>query len=336
MNIGEVLGKPFKYIWKNSLLWALGMVTQIFPTIVNFLIYYLVIINYRSIQSILQDAQLYTVRPDLLNRFFGNLTPEQIVAPFLKIITILVFANLISFIITEFVRCCIIQGTRLADTSLEKFTLKQVIQNAWKPFGKLFLQDLFWGVCIIIIWFGIILVIGGVAAGSSSSSNTNAGIVVFLCCLACIAIPIMFFIPILIRQIRVSLVHDDLGVFSSIGKGWGTVKKAFGWMLLLGLILGVGSYIIRWLSGLLMSIPLNLATTVGVSNVSPELQTTQLIILAVFSLVGFILNSYLFAYILSAWTMAYRSVNYPPAHAILEVGTQTVPRDFNLPPAIPS
>jgi hypothetical protein len=269
MNIGEVLGKPFKYIWKNSLLWALGMVTQIFPTIVNFLIYYLVIINYRSIQSILQDAQLYTVRPDLLNRFFGNLTPDQIVAPFLKIITVLVFANLISFIITEFVRCCIIQGTRLADTSLEKFTLKQVIQNAWKPFGKLFLQDLFWGVCIIIIWFGIILVIGGVAAGSSSSSNTNAGIVVFLCCLACIAIPIMFFIPILIRQIRVSLVHDDLGVFSSIGKGWGTVKKAFGWMLLLGLILGVGSYIIRWLSGLLMSIPLNLATTVGVSNVSP-------------------------------------------------------------------
>jgi hypothetical protein len=68
------------------------------------------------------------------------------------------------------------------------------------------------------------------------------------------------------------------------------------------------------------------------------MQTTQLIILAIFTVVGFILNSYLAAYILSAWTMAFRNVNYRPASppGIPEIPIQTVARDSNLPPAIPS
>ncbi len=337
MNIGEVLGKPFKYIWKNSILWALGMVTQIVPTIINFLIYYFVIVNYRIIQSVLQDAQLYTVRPDLLNRLFGNLTPEQMIAPILTIIGVVTLANLISIVISEFVRCCIIRGIRLADTTQERIHFKEVLQEGWKPFGKLILQDIFWGVVTVILWIGLGFAFGGIGAGISSGTNGEVGIIVLLCCLCSLAAPIGFFLSLLFPQIRVSLVHDDLGVFSSIGKGWSTVIKAFGWMLLLGLILGFGSYFIRWLSGVLSSIPINLFTTVGFTNENPTLQTTQMIMLAIFSIAGFFINSFIFTYITSTWTMAYRNVNYPPAPpSIPEIPSQPISRDSNIPPAIPS
>ena len=338
MNIGDVLGKPFKYIWRNSILWGLGMVTQIVPTILTFLVYYFVIVNMGTIQSVLQNIQLYSVRPDLISKLFGNLTPEQILAPFLTVLTVFVLTNLVSAVITEFVRCCIIQGIRMADATQERVRFKEVLQNGWRPFGVLILQDLFWGFVFMILWLGMGLMITGLGTGIANNTNSGAGIVILLCCLGCIALPVALFLSILFPQIKVSLIHDNLGVFSSMGKGWATVKKAFGWMLLVGLVLGAGSTILGWLRGVLQSIPINLSTSVGISNPSQEWQTTQLILLVIFSLVGFLLNSYVFAYVISAWTMAYRSVHYSPASppAISELNPQSVSRDPIPPPLIPT
>ncbi len=337
MNIGDVLGKPFKYIWKNSVLWALGMVTQIFSTIITFLVYYFVIVNLSAIQTFVQNAQLYIYRPDLLSRLFGNLTPEQILSPFLTIFTVVVLASLVSAVITEFMRCCIVQGICMADSTHERVDFKEILQQGWKPFGKLILQDIFWGVVSIILWVGLVFAIGGIGAGIGSGTNGAAGLIVLLCCVSCIAIPATFFLSILFPQMRVSLMHDNLGVFSSMGKGWHTFKKAFGWMLLVGLIIGAGSYILRLLSSYLTGIPLNLSVTMGFINVSQELQSTQIIMLVIFTLVGFFLNGYIFTYVNSVWTMAYRDVNYPPAPpAIPDLGIQTVSRDSTQPPAIPS
>lgn len=337
MDIGDVLGKPFKYIWKNSILWALGMVTQIVPTVQMFLLYYFWISNFKTFQSFSQNAELYAQRPELLRRLFGDLIPAQIIPAILTAIGIAVVAGLISFLITEFVTCCIIRGIKTADSSGERISIKEIIKESWKPYGQLILQDIFWGVAFVLLITGLGFALGAIGAGVTNGSNEAAGIIVILCCTCGLIVPVGLFLSLLFPQIRVSLVHDNLGVFQAIRKGWSTLFKAFGWMLLLGLILGAATYFIRWLSGVFLSIPLNFSTMMGSANENASLQTTQLIILAIFILVEFFINSYVFTYLISLWTMAYRRINYPPTPPLMpEDSTQKVDRDSSQPPTLPS
>jgi hypothetical protein len=309
MNIGDVLGKPFKYIWQNGFLWALGMVTQIIPTTVSFLAAFFLIMNSETLTNFLQNAQFYSYRPDLLEHVFANVRPDQILGRVLPLFGLIMLVNLVSWLASEFIACCIIQGTRLADTTQERIKFKDVLKEGWKPFGKLVLQDLLWMVGTSILFTGGILLLVGLPM-----DQKRTGILVgILCCLSCFIVPVIIFTSLLITQIRVSLVHDNLGVFPSMGKGWKTFMKAFGWFLLLALILWIGQIIPRSILAFIRSGIDNATRMTGVSSTASGLQTTQIIALAIFSLVGFFLGSFIFAYVNSAWTMAYRSVNHPPA-----------------------
>lgn len=318
MNLGEVLGKPFKYIGKNIFLWALGMIALIIPTVVSFLAYFFLITNMETFQSLMQNAQLYSYRPDLLDQAFGNLQPELILPTILTIFGVVMLAVVVSWLITEYITCCIIGGTRLADTAPERVLFKEVLREGWKSFGKLLLQDLLWMVATGVLFTGMIFIL----TGFQWSESSTGALVAVLCCLGCLVLPVWFFVSILFAQIRTSLVHDNLGVFSSMEKGWKTYIKAFGWFLLLGLILGVGQLIPRSMLNFSESRVFNVTGVYALYQNTSSSKITQIIIAAIFALVGFLLNSFFFTYETSAWTMAYRNVH-------------SVPFAVAIPPALP-
>jgi hypothetical protein len=315
MNIGEVISKPFQIIWKHKILWALGAIGGVLGAAMSAFWLWLFMAN-RSLLS--TTGETFRLPPDFMSsplyRWIRSLDQNQIPVSLLVTGGVILGVFLLSWLASIFTQSCIICGTRMADEGSADIQFETILKQGWKPFGKVVLFSLLVYILLLAIYSVIALVLIPVLVNSNEDAILL--MVLTLCCSAlCVILPLWFFISIFFRLITVAIAHDNTRVFTGIKKAWQTFRKAFGMFLLFQLIL-IGMTMAANIVPSLINGAVQSGTTIAGAfggNNTGSTSTTSIIIAALAGLVSWIFSSFILTYTMSAWTLAYRRVAYPPA-----------------------
>lgn len=176
-------------------------------------------------------------------------------------------------------------------------------------FGKVFraIKPYYWKVLLLniglrVVGFMVILIFG---LPLVLLSICTCGLGVFL------LIIIGMFIELMVNFTTIAIVEEEKGIFDGIGLAWQVLTQNLGYVIVMFLILGIGQLII----GLIIALPLVIVPAPLVINLmSTGFQTVgaglviSIILFAIFIPLVIFLSGVLKAYVLTSWTLTYRSL----------------------------
>jgi len=305
MDIGEILSKSWKTIWKHKVLWLFGILAGCGATsgggngsgsasthIQN------------SSQSGTWDAPsfLSPATQRSFEDFFRMLGDVGVWVWILIAVIVLVCVILFSLLFlfaSTLGTAGVIKGTSLSDQAAEdeKPLSFGAIFNGLKPhYWKVFLFNLGYRVAGSLLTF--ILIVPIIIVGACT-----CGLGFFL------LIPIGWFLSVMVFFTAIAIIEESLGIFKAIARAWKVIIKHLGSVVLMFLILGIGQLVLSLLISLPLAISfipflINLMVT-GVRNLAPGTVISAILFLSSLPLM-IILNGILRAYVLSSWTLTFR------------------------------
>lgn len=295
MDIGEALSRAWQIVWKHKVLWIFGILAGCAGGGGG---------SGGSNSGYRMDGN--NLPPGVM-RFLNNIELWQIVLIVLAIFVVIVLITVLASLFAALGRAGLIRGVLRADNGAERLTFGELWAESRPYFLRLFLLNLVLGLTV------------GLAALLVSLVATGITIITFglgLICLIpllCLLIPLLWFVNIVIEEANVALVVEDLGLMQSFERGWQTVQAQLTNMLVLGLIVGIGSFVAFFL------IQLPLIATLGPVVLSLVLHKGQpqawSVGLSIVCAVAYLpvlltLSGLVQAYIGSVWTLAYLRVNH--------------------------
>ncbi len=325
MNIGEVIGKPFQIIWKHKVLWVVGAIGGVLGAAISAFWLWFIMAN-RSLLSI--TGETFRLPPDFMYtpmfRWMRSLDQNQIPLTLLITVGVILSVFILSWLASIFAQSCIICGMHMADEGSTDMRFETILKKGWKPFGKLVLFSVLVYILLLVAYFAIALILIPVLANSNEDAIVL--MILTLCCSAmCVILPLWFFISIFFRLITVSIAHDNAHVFTGIKKAWQTFRKSFGMFLLFQLIMVGMTFAANVVPSLLnggVQSGTTFAEVFGEINTGGA-STTSIIIAVLAGLVNWIFSSFILTYTMSAWTLAFRRVAYPPVVEVPPLPVQT-------------
>jgi len=299
MNIGEVLSRAWKIVWKNKVLWIFGIFASCSNASggTN---------SGSSFQS--QSGEL----PSGIENFFTQTPDWQLIMIGIIIFLVILVLILLAVFLGTIGRIGLIRGTQQADRDEEtKLSFGELFKGSMPYFWRVFLLNLMVG---LVIFFAIILIVIIAILGTAAT----LGIGLFLCIipLICLLIPIALFVSVVVEQSSIAIVVENLGVVDGLKRGWEVVKLNAGMIILMWLILVLG---ITTIGGLIIGLPLIL--TIG-SAVIPillggEEAIRSSLILAGICFVAYlpiliVLSGILRSYVEAGWTLTFMRLTSPP------------------------
>jgi hypothetical protein len=141
--------------------------------------------------------------------------------------------------------------------------------------------------------------------------------VALLCLLPfiCILIPLGWLVTVVIEQANIAIVVEDLNIIEGLQRGWEVFKENLGVMVVMGLILLIGG----WIVGLIIGLPIAFLiapAAIGIIAGSENAVGGGLLISAL-CFVGYlpvliVLSGILRTYIGSAWTLTFLNLTSAP------------------------
>jgi hypothetical protein len=313
MNLGEVLSKAWKIIWKNKVLWIFGILSSCGRgggggggggNASNFS-------NNGSGNNFFNNGtnpfsdgkfpgmENFTQNMDKLFNGSG----EQTWIPIIIGILCLLFILMLIFVFIGTVgRIGLIKGTLLAETGQEKISFGQVWSASTPYFWRVFLLNLVMGLVVGIAF--LILLIPLVLIGI-----VTMGIgLICLIPIFCLLIPVGFAINVIIEQANIALVVEELGIMDSVKRGWRVCRENLGPIAVVALVILIGG----GLAGFIIYLPLILVLLpifAGVISNDQTVLTGSLVTAGVMLccllpvIIG--LNGILQSYIGSVWTLTF-------------------------------
>jgi len=319
MDIGKILSKAWKTIWKHKILWLFGILagcgaagsgggggggssamssnggpgTWDRPPFMN-----------PGTQRAIED-------------FFQSLSeipPVVWVAIALGFVFVGIVLSILFLMAGTLGTAGVIKGTGMAEEmgADGKPVSFGAVFNAVKPYyWKVFLLNLGLRILgfIIVIFLGIPLIL----------------LTVCTCFLGLfLLIPIGWFIDLMVNFTTIAIIEEDKSIFEGIERAWQVITKNIGTVFVMFLILGVGQLI----AGLIIALPLVIAPAPllinlfasGFRTVSVGL-IISVILFLVFIPFVILLGGVLRAYVLTSWTLTYRQLTAEGMTVISE-GTQ--------------
>lgn len=309
MDIGEVLSRAWKIIWKHKILWVFGILASCGQggggggggggssnTGVQYS---------QGEGNIPPGIERFFFD---VERFFNQIEVWQIVAIVAVIVLIVLIMWFIALILSTIGRIGLIQGTALADEDeeAERFTFRQLFDSG-KPF--------FWRVLGLNVLIGLVIFVTVMLLILPMIGITVLTFGIGMLCmlpLICLLIPVSWAISIILQQANSALILEDLDIITAIKRGWEVFRNNLGNILVMALILGIGGTIISVIMALpifLIVIPAALGVILGGMTES-QLALDSGLVMAGLCLVGYIpvsivLGGILRAYIQSSWTLTY-------------------------------
>jgi hypothetical protein len=302
MDFGEILTKAWKIIWKFKILWIFGILvscgqgggggggggggnagfqfsgdeTNIPPGLERF---------FYGMENFFDYIQGWQIAAFIVGFIF------------LILVLILVFAAL-----STIGRIGLIQGTVKAESGVDRMTFGELFNEGkpffWRVLGFNFLA----GLALFIIVLALLIPLIGLTAVTFG---------IFLICLIpiiCLLVPASWLVTVVFEQVNIAIVLEDLDIITGLKRGWQVFRENIGNMIVMGLILGIGGFII----GFLMALPMILLVVPVVIGI---IEGTTFGIGSGFAVAGIcfmaylpvliVLNGILQAYIKSAWTLTY-------------------------------
>ncbi|MCD4672744.1 MAG: hypothetical protein K8R77_08785 [Anaerolineaceae bacterium] len=311
MDFGEILGKAWKIIWKNKVLWIFGILagcganggssggggnSSINQSNSSW--------GGDSFGGMFPQAEQFFRR---VESFFENIQEGTIILVIIGLVVLALLVSAIVLFLSSIGKAGLIYGASQADETdetAEKLTFKQV-WNGGKPFfWRIVLLNLLVGAASIILVLLLVL-----PAILLSILTLGVGLFCILP-LLCIMVPAFWLVDVFIEQAMVAIVVEDLGIFDSIKRSWQVViQENLGSYIVLGLILGIGGAIVGFviaLPMLLMVIPIVIALIAESRAVLGGGLITALVLFILYLPVLLVLSGILQAYVGSAWTLAFR------------------------------
>jgi len=305
MDLGEILSKAWKTIWKHKILWLFGFLASCGMAgrnagggggggggstastqpgsfdAPNFLT--------PSTQRAFED-------------FFQTLADIPVWAWILIALGVIIGGIILSVLLQmlgTLGTTGVIKGTNMADESAEDdkpLSFSEIFKGLKPYYWKVFLFNIGYRVAGFLAIFILLLPIAILAA-------CTCGLGMFL------LIPIGWFIYVMVYFTQIAIIEEELGIFDAVGRSWQVIIKNLGQVVLMFLILGIGQLI----AALVISLPLlisivpllvNLIAT-GFSNLTAGFVISAVLFLGTLPLMIF-LNSVLHAYIIVSWTLTFR------------------------------
>ena len=316
LDYGNILKKAWHTIWKFKILWIFGILAGCstggnggFQS------------NFNSGGSSGRSGQGHNFSPDSggfntnmpyeMNRFFYEIErwfssqdPTQLILIILAVIFIVLALGLVLKLLFIFLgtvgKIGLINGAWQVEEGAEKLTFGALLKEGWKSFWPVILLKL-------LLWvFRLALAL-----------VTFIIVVITLCTALCVVIPFYIIFPfvywILVELILVAMVGEGYSLTDAIARSWNLFKTNWLTTSLMGLILGVISFIYDLIlaAGFLLTlIPAGIGIFLTVSYAYEETILTALIITGILILiyipVAIFLNGVKEAYMGVNWTIVYR------------------------------
>jgi hypothetical protein len=314
VELGEVLSKAWKIIWKNKILWIFGILASCgrsaggggggggnsrtnfnLPNNGNF--------NFENGNNPFTNGQIPGMEELQRNfdKIFGN-GNQPVLGIIIGIICLLFIIALIAIFLGTIGRIGLIRGTVLAEAGQEPLTFGQVWTASTPYFWKVFLLNLLTGLviglAILILILPLILL---------SIATLGVGILCFIPVI-CLLIPITLILNVILEQANVAIVVENLGLWEAVKRGWTVCKTNIGPVAVVALIVIMGGGILEFIFALpliLVFIPLFM----GMISKDQTMLTTGLatagVLLCCLVPVVVALQGVLQSYIGSVWTLTF-------------------------------
>ncbi len=311
MDLGEVLSKAWKIIWKNKILWIFGLLSSCgrgsgggngggqgnlnFSGNDNF--------NFENGNGPFSNGDI----PQLdelgrnMERLFDN-SDQMIWVWLIGILCLVVFLSIAFLFIQSIGRAGMIRGTLMADASAETLSFGQVWSAGSPYFVKVFLLNMLTGIALFFVSMVLLIplfLFGVLTLGIG-----------FICLipLLCLILPVGWAIAAIIEQANIALVVEDLGILDAIKRGWNVCRENLGPVAVTALVIFIGGGIVSIIISLpilLVFIPLVIGAVSQDQTVMTTGFTTFGILLCCLLPVIIFLQGILQSYIDSAWTLTF-------------------------------
>ena len=286
MDIGEVLRRAWEITWKNKGLWILGILAACTGG------------GGGGGGSSSYQQSSYQFSGDEwpgLQRFFGNIPEETLVLAAVALALVALLLVVVLFVLGILGQAGLIAGFARADetgtvTLAEAWRLG--LPHFWRLLGAL----------------AIVLVVGVVLALLVGIPLILLSVVTCGLALLCL-IPLAMVANVYITFVQNSIVVEKLPVLTSFRRAWDVLRANLGMVVVVGLILVIGGFIVGLLIAaplIAIALPAMLAFSVGGEQ---GIRTGTIVALAcgLGYLPGMILlNGILQTYVSGTWTLTYR------------------------------
>ena len=313
MNLGEVLSKAWKIIWKNKVLWIFGILASCGRggggggggnSNFNF--------NnngsgndfFKNGNNPFSNGQIPGV--DELGRnmekFFGSSGDQTWIPIFIGIFCLILILSLVLVFLGTIGRIGLIKGTLMADAGQEPLSFGKVWAASTPYFWRVFLLNLVIGLVV-----GVAFLILLVPVILLSVATMGIGMLCFIPVL-CLLIPIGIALNVVIEQANLAMVVEELGIIDAVKRGWRVCRENLGPVAVIALIILIGGGIVSFI----ISIPLILVLIPVFAGVIANDQTvltgalaTAGAMLCCLVPIIIVLSGILQSYIGSLWTLTF-------------------------------
>jgi len=312
MDFGKILKRAWEIIWKFKVLWLFGILASCGQ-------------NGSGTSTgsgggggnsgFQTDGQAFNLPPAMkrfffqTDHFFDNIEIWQMAATIGGLIFFFLILGLIMTALSTIGRIGIIQGAVQAEQGIERLTFGDLFTSGksffWRVFGLNFLVG--------FVIFIIVLVLLVPAIGFTILTIGLGALC--LIPLICVIIPLSWLISIIIGQANIALVVEDLDIMAAIQRGWIIFRENIVNLVIMGLILGVGGFIV----GIVIALPIIIIVfPAAVAIVGGAMAESNALLgggLAVAGLcfvaylpVLIVLGGILRSYVNTAWTLTYLQI----------------------------
>ena len=301
MNIGEILSTAWKITWKHKILWLFGFFiigwTFAWNGILSLLNTIIELTRFKGKITITLPLNLITDQLVDSSETLENISGASVSIVF---IILIVIYFLLMFLLSNLGGIGVIKGTSLVDNSSETegaLSLKTIVSGQKGSFWKVLLLQLGFGlvmtICMLFVFFLAILV---------GSCAICAGLIVVF--------PGQIFFRLIYTLAAIAVVDETIGVRRALERSWSVLKKGFGKILSMAVIIGAGSLVCSFVINsplLLLSTNVLNAGMTKIGFLKTETIVPFLIILFIILIpLMTLLASILFTYAQVAWTLTYR------------------------------
>lgn len=330
MELGEVLSKAWKIIWKNKILWIFGILASCGRSggggggggsNANFNLPN----NNGDIgngNNPFSNSQIPGMEE--LSRNFENLFGNNSQPPYgliLGIICLLLFIWLVFIFLGTMGRIGLIRGTMLAEDGQEPLSFGQVWAASTPYFWKIFLLNFLAGLAI-----GLVILILMVPLIFMTIASFGIGLFCLIP-IICLLVPVTAIINVILEQANVALIVENLGLWDAVKRGWKVCRENIGPVAVVALVILFGGGII----GFIISLPLILVLIplfMGIFSKDQSVLTTGLatagVLLCCLMPVVIALQGVLQSYTGSVWTLTFlRLTGQKPGQPEAQIATNT-------------
>ena len=294
MDISAIFKRAWEITWKHKGLWVLGILANCSGG------------SSQGSSNISRIPEYSTGGGEFpeIERWFQSIPEETWIIIGISLVCGLLLLALVFWVLAAIGNGGLIAAFQLAETG-ETVTLASAFQQGISYFWKLLAIQLILGLVSFIV---LLPVIGG---GVLLSVLTLGFGLLCLIPLICVLVPLGIAVSIYTLLAQIALIVEQLDIVAAFQRAWEVFRANLGQIIIMGLILGVGGFVVGFLLAMpfiLMALPLITGLVVGTNTSGIAGLSVTVISMLLYLPVLLVAGGIMRTFITGSWTLTYRSL----------------------------